>query len=304
VASSTIDPGLRIAAVQLAVADLDRSVDFYQRVLGLPLISREGDRALLGPDGRHPSLALSAIESPTPLSPHASGLFHVAWLHPSRGALADTVRRVVRERWPVEGASDHGVSEALYLGDPDGLGIEIYADRPRELWQRAPDGHGLRMVTLPLDLDDLMAHSARDDDDLSGGAAIDPHTAIGHVHMKVSDVPRAVDFYRDALGFSEQAQMPSAAFLAADGYHHHIGLNSWQSRGPAPPPDTAPALRELEFEHAETDELAALAQRAGTDSHAVAEQESARERQVALADPDGVRLVFSAAGAPASRASA
>jgi catechol 2,3-dioxygenase len=304
VASSTIDPGLRIAAVQLAVADLDRSVDFYQRVLGLPLISREGDRALLGPDGRHPSLALSAIESPTPLSPHASGLFHVAWLHPSRGALADTVRRVVRERWPVEGASDHGVSEALYLGDPDGLGIEIYADRPRELWQRAPDGHGLRMVTLPLDLDDLMAHSARDDDDLSGGAAIDPHTAIGPVHMKVSDVPRAVDFYRDALGFSEQAQMPSAAFLAADGYHHHIGLNSWQSRGAAPPPDTAPALREIEFELADSDELAALAQRAGTDSHAVAEQESARERQVALADPDGVRLVFSAAGAPASRASA
>jgi catechol 2,3-dioxygenase len=302
VASSTIDPDLRIAAVQLAVADLDRSVDFYQRVLGLPLVSREGDRALLGPDGRHPSLALSAIESPTPLSPHASGLFHVAWLHPSRGALADTVRRIVRERWPVEGASDHGVSEALYLGDPDGLGIEIYADRPRELWQRAPDGHGLRMVTLPLDLDDLMAHSARDDDDLSGGVAIDPQTAIGHVHMKVSDVARAVDFYRDALGFSEQAQMPSAAFLAADGYHHHIGLNSWQSRGAAPPPDTAPALREIEFELADPDELGALVQRTASGSDAGAG--SGGERQLALTDPDGVRLVFSAAGAPASTASA
>jgi catechol 2,3-dioxygenase len=297
VASSTIDPDLRIAAVELAVADLDRSVDFYERVLGLPVASREGDRALLGPDGRHPSLALSAIERPTPLSPHASGLFHVAWLHPSRGALADTVRRVVRERWPVEGASDHGVSEALYLGDPDGLGIEIYADRPRELWQRTPDGHGLRMVTLPLDLDDLLAHSARDDDDLTG-AAIDPRTVIGHVHMKVSDVPRAVGFYRDALGFSEQAQMPSAAFLAADGYHHHIGLNSWQSRGAAPPPDTAPALREIEFELADPDELGALAKRTG------ASADSDGERQVALADPDGVRLVFSAAGAPASRASA
>jgi len=299
VASSTIDPDLRIAAVQLAVADLDRSADFYQRVLGLPLISREGDRALLGPDGRHPSLSLSAIERPTPLSPHASGLFHVAWLHPSRGALADTVRRIVSERWPVEGASDHGVSEALYIGDPDGLGIEIYADRPRELWQRAPDGHALRMVTLPLDLDDLMAHSARDDDDLSGGAAIDPRTVIGHVHLKVADVPRAVGFYRDALGFSEQAQLPSAAFLAADGYHHHIGLNSWQSRGAAPPPDTAPALREIDFELADRDELVALAQRTARGSDADAGADSGGEREVALADPDGVRLVFSAAGAPA-----
>ena len=303
-ASSTIDPDLRIAAVVLAVADLDRSVDFYQRVLGLPLISREGDRALLGPDGRHPSLSLSAIERPTPLSPHASGLFHVAWLHPSRGALADTVRRIVSERWPVEGASDHGVSEALYIGDPDGLGIEIYADRPRELWQRAPDGHGLRMVTLPLDLDDLMAQSARDDDDLSGGAAIDPRTVIGHVHLKVSDVPRAVGFYRDALGFSEQAQLPSAAFLAADGYHHHIGLNSWQSRGAAPPPDTAPALREIDFELADPDELGALAQRTARGSDADAGAGSGGELQVALADPDGVRLVFSTAGAPVSSASA
>lgn len=298
-ASSTIDPDLRIAAVQLAVADLDRSVDFYQRVLGLPLISREGDRALLGPDGRHPSLSLSAIESPTPLSPHASGLFHVAWLHPSRGALADTVRRIVSERWPVEGASDHGVSEALYIGDPDGLGIEIYADRPRELWQRAPDGHGLQMVTLPLDLDDLMARTARDDDDLSGGAAIDPRTVIGHVHLKVSDVARAVGFYRDALGFSEQAQMPSAAFLAADGYHHHIGLNSWQSRGAAPPPDNAPALREIDFELADPGELMALAQRTARGTDADAAADSGGERQVALADPDGVRLVFSAAGAAA-----
>jgi catechol 2,3-dioxygenase len=156
------------------------------------------------------------------------------------------------------------------------------------------------MVTLPLDLDDLLAQSARDGDDPSGGAAIDPRTVIGHVHLKVSDVPRAVGFYRDALGFSEQAQMPSAAFLAADGYHHHIGLNSWQSRGAAPPPDTAPALREIEFELADPDELCALVQRTG----AGADADSDGERQVALADPDGVRLGFSAAGAPASRASA
>src|ERR1700684_859316 len=100
-APSAIDPSLRIGAVHLAVADLARSADFYERVLGLPLISREDETALLGPDARRPALALSAIERPTPLPPDATGLFHVAWLHPSRGALADTVRRVARERWPI-----------------------------------------------------------------------------------------------------------------------------------------------------------------------------------------------------------
>src|ERR1700749_4264821 len=134
--ATSIDPSLRIAAVHLAVADLARSAEFYERVLGLPLISRDDERALLGPDASRPALELTAIDAPTLLSPHATGLFHVAWLHPTRAALAETIRRIAGSRWPIEGASDHGVSEALYLSDPDGLGIEIYADRPREQWQR------------------------------------------------------------------------------------------------------------------------------------------------------------------------
>ncbi len=282
---AAIDPSLRIAGVRLAVADLARSVDFYERVLGLPLLAREADSALLGPDPRRPALALSAIDAPTPLSPHATGLFHVAWLHPSRGALADTVRRIARERWPIEDASDHGVSEALYLGDPDGLGIEIYADRPPELWQRPSDGHGVRMVTLALDLDDLLAQSASDDG--AGGAAIAPGTRIGHVHLKVADVPRAAAFYRDALGFEQQAELPSAAFLSAGGYHHHIGLNSWQSRGASPSPASAPALREIDFELGDADALRALGERATVDAGA--------DGSLAIADPDGVPLVFSVA---------
>ncbi len=143
-----IDPSLRIGSVHLAVGDLARSADFYERVLGLPLISREQDSALLGADTARPALRLSAIAEPTPLSPRSTGLFHVAWLHPSRAALADTVRRIARARWPIDGASDHGVSEALYLSDPDGLGIEIYADRPRERWPRPEDGRGVSMFTL------------------------------------------------------------------------------------------------------------------------------------------------------------
>jgi catechol 2,3-dioxygenase len=180
-----IDPALRIGSVKLAVSDLPRSADFYERVLGLPLISRDEDSVLLGPDGEHPLLALTALADPTTVPPGSTGLFHVAWLHPSRAALAQTVRRIVGERWLLDGASDHGVSEALYLSDPDGLGIEIYADRPRELWERPADEHGVKMVTLPLDLDDLLAESAE------ASAAMGADAAIGHVHLKVTDVPRA-----------------------------------------------------------------------------------------------------------------
>jgi catechol 2,3-dioxygenase len=137
---AAIDPSLRVASVQLAVADLARSADFYERVLGLPLISQEVESARLGPDPEQPALVLEKIEHPTLLSPASTGLFHVAWLHPSRTALAASVRRVVGQRWPFDGASDHGVSEALYLTDPDGLGIELYADRPREQWEGQPAG--------------------------------------------------------------------------------------------------------------------------------------------------------------------
>jgi catechol 2,3-dioxygenase len=273
--ASPIDPSLRIAGVHLAVADLARSAEFYERVLGLPLISRDDEHALLGADAERPALELSALEAPTPLSPHTTGLFHVAWLHPTRAALAETIRRIAGSRWPIEGASDHGVSEALYLSDPDGLGIEIYADRPREQWQRPPGGRGVKMVTLPLDLDDLLAQSSVDLGD-SALARIAPETSIGHVHLKVADVPSALAFYRDSLGFEEQAELPAAAFVSAGGYHHHIGLNSWQSHGESAPPASAPQLREIDFE---------------------LELERDAPRPQALTDPDGIQLRFELADA-------
>jgi catechol 2,3-dioxygenase len=264
-----IDPSLQIGAVRLAVGDLARSADFYEHVLGLPLIRRDDERALLGADPARPALELSAIADPTPLSPHSTGLFHVAWLHPSRAALAETVKRIARARWPIDGASDHGVSEALYLSDPDGLGIEIYADRPRETWQRPPSGRGVRMVTLALDVEDLLAQAPGELD--AASETIEPGTGIGHVHLKVADVPRALAFYRDTLGLEEQAQLPSAAFLSAGGYHHHIGLNSWQSQGASPAPPSAPGLREIRF----------TLDRGG--------------ERPALLDPDGNSLSFSSA---------
>jgi catechol 2,3-dioxygenase len=283
-----IDPALRIGSVELAVSDLSRSADFYERVLGLPLISRGEDSALLGPDSEHPLLSLTALADPTPVPRRSTGLFHVAWLHPSRAALAETVRRIVGERWLLDGASDHGVSEALYLSDPDGLGIEIYVDRPRELWDRPADGHGVKMVTLPLDLDNLLAESAE------ASAAIGADTAIGHVHLKVADVPRAVAFYRDALGLDEQAQLPSAGFLSAGGYHHHIGVNSWQSQGGPPAPDSAPGLRRVDVELSDAEALDTLERRLAED-HADGSPASARKAdgRLAVRDPDGHALVFS-----------
>jgi catechol 2,3-dioxygenase len=284
--SPPIDPALRIASVRLAVGELARSADFYEHVLGLPLISLDSGRALLGPDRSRPALALTSVERPEPIPPGSTGLFHVAWLHPSRAALAASVRRIAHSRWPIDGAADHGVSEALYLSDPDGLGIEIYSDRPRERWNRPPDGHGVKMITLPLDLDDLLAQS---------GAEITPAvpagTAIGHVHLKVSDVPRSAAFYRDSLGFEEQAMLPTAAFLSAGGYHHHVGMNSWHSRSGGAPPDNAPGLREVEFELGGEDELVKLGHRIGGTGGG---PPSLRDENggLRLRDPDGHALSF------------
>jgi catechol 2,3-dioxygenase len=283
---TAIDPSLRIRSVELAVSDLPRSVDFYERVLGLPLIARAEHRAQLGVDPTGAALVLSDIAAPTPLPPSATGLYHVAWLHPSRAALAATVLRVAGSPWPIEGAADHGVSEALYLSDPDGLGIEIYIDRPRERWGRPPGGQGVKMVTLPLDVDDLLAQAPTEP-----APAMEAETVVGHIHLKVSDVPRAAAFYRDGLGFEEQATLPSAAFLAAGGYHHHVGLNSWQSRGATPAPDSAPGLRRIEFELDDADALEAL-ERGLAETPDVPTAAHADDERLSVTDPDGHPLTF------------
>jgi catechol 2,3-dioxygenase len=281
-----IDPSMRIRTVELAVSDLPRSADFYERVLGLPLIERERHSARLGPDPERAALVLSDIAAPAPLPPGATGLYHVAWLHPSRAALAESVRRIVAARWMFEGASDHGVSEALYLSDPDGLGIEVYADRPRELWQRPADGNGVSMLTLPLDLDDLLAQFSGEP-----SPTVAPGTNVGHVHLKVADVPATAAFYRDALGLAEQARLPSAAFLSAGDYHHHVGLNSWQSAGAAPAPDGAPGLRRVALELSDADALASL-ERGLADSAHAGSLERGADGELSVRDPDGELLTF------------
>jgi len=154
----TIHPGVSIGHVHLKVADLERALDFYQGVLGLELTQRFGrEAAFLSAGGYHHHIGLNTWESQggSPPPPGTTGLYHVAILYPTRAALADALRRLIEAKIPLEGAADHGVSEALYLRDPDGNGVELYWDRPRELWPRTPDG-GLAMFTRPLDLKALL----------------------------------------------------------------------------------------------------------------------------------------------------
>jgi catechol 2,3-dioxygenase len=295
---TTIDPALRIRLVRLAVADLATSADFYERVLGLPLLDRADDRALLGTDSGDPALELVPQPGARPAPPRSTGLFHVAWLHPSREALADTVRRIAAARWPFTGASDHGVSEALYLDDPDGLGIEVYADRPMEQWGRLPGG-GYEIYTAPLDLDDLMAADTH-----GPSPRMAPGTGIGHVHLKVTDVDAAERFYQ-RLGFEQQARIPQAAFVSAGGYHHHVGLNSWQSAGAQHAPPESPGLRLVAFELSGEEAVEAVAGAAGDaagprapapgDEHG-AGAATAREGELLVSDPDGETLSFAARG--------
>jgi catechol 2,3-dioxygenase len=178
-------------------------------------------------------LTLRQSDEPGPAPQRATGLFHTAFLYPTRGQLGAALLRIANERAAFTGASDHLVSEALYLDDPDALGIELYRDRPRDAWPPPDPGEKIKMDTLPLDLEVLAAEAEGDATGLR----------IGHVHLKVADVDAAARFWTDEVGLELMTGWAGqAAFLAADGYHHHIGVNAWLSRGAAPEPPDGPGL--------------------------------------------------------------
>ena len=235
--SAEISPATTLGEVHLTVADLDRSVAYYRQVVGLGPIERSDGRATLGVGGRG-LLALTEERGARPAHGH-TGLYHFALLLPQRVDLARWLAHAARDRVPLVGLSDHFVSEAIYLADPDGHGIEIYWDRPREVWEGQV---GARMTTLPLDVDDLLGQL--DDPATAPFDGLGDGTVMGHVHFKVAGVAETVAFYRDVLGFALMAQLGAqAAFLAAGGYHHHIGSNTWESAGASPPPSRDAALR-------------------------------------------------------------
>lgn len=248
--TSRLDPGTRLGAVSLTIRDLSRSVDFYTGRLGLELLARGGGEATLGSS----SAPLLHLVEDTAAQPRGgtTGLYHFALLEPSRAALARSLRRLAETRTRLSGASDHGVSEALYLSDPDHIGIEIYRDRPREEWPWQ-DGE-LAMTTDRLDLEDLRA--AFDSATPAGG------TVMGHVHLHVARLEEARTFYVDLLGFDTmQRYGGQALFVSAGGYHHHVGLNTWQGAGAPPPPPGSTGLRHFEILLPGEAALAGLAER-------------------------------------------
>jgi catechol 2,3-dioxygenase len=232
-----IAPATRMGAVHLTVADLGRSLEYYQRLLGLQVHGRENGRAHLGAGGED-LLVLHELPGAEPAL-HNTGLFHFALLVPSRHDLARWFRHAIDLGAPFTGLSDHLVSEAIYLRDPDAHGIEVYRDRPPSEWER--DGEFVRMATLPLDVDGVLGALEGDEPPFE---QIAPGTTMGHVHLQVADVADTERFYIDELGLDLQARYADqASFMSAGGYHHHLGANVWNSRGATPPPPGAAALR-------------------------------------------------------------
>jgi catechol 2,3-dioxygenase len=255
-----IHPDTRLGSVHLTVTDLDRSLAFYRERLGFQLHRHEGTTAYLGA-GQADLLILTGQPHARQLS-GTTGLYHFALLLPNRPALARSLQRLAETRTPVQGFADHGVSEAIYLPDPDGHGIELYRDRPRAEWP--VDRGRLQMVTDPLNVDDLLAELAGQPTPENG---LPPETILGHMHLHVAHIDQAEAFYRDMLGFElMQRYGPTASFLAAGGYHHHVGVNTWAGPNAPPPPADAVGLRWFTIclpEQADLDKVVARLREAG-----------------------------------------
>jgi catechol 2,3-dioxygenase len=269
-----------IGTVALKVADLSAMTRFYRDTIGLQVRQSADARVELGTQAQ--TLLILRRLANGRFARRTSGLYHVALRVPTRSELGAWFRRYAAAGAPYwQGASDHGVSEALYLGDPEGNGIEITADTARETWQTQPDGQ-LAMYVRPLDLQAL-ASAARDEP----WQGIAPGTEIGHVHLRVSNLDRARAFYAGLLGLQIKAAFQDAAlFLAAGDYHHHVGLNTWQSRGAPALPQDAYGLDEFSIRLEGSDELRALTLKLSAAGYAV--QADGADRLVD--DPSGNRV--------------
>lgn len=281
---ASIDPATHVGVVSLTVGDLARALQFYRSVLGLrDQPAAAGSVVLVAEDG-FPLLQLVELAGAPPKPPRATGLYHFAVLLPDRKELARWLRHVTTVDWPLQGWADHGVSEAIYLGDPDGNGIEIYRDRPRDEW---PVRNGqLEMVSEPLDARGLLALL---DGETGPWQSMPAGTTMGHIHLHVADIPAAQAFYCDVLGFDlVQRYGPSALFVSAGGYHHHIGLNTWAGQGAPPAPGGSAGLRHYEVLLPNAGAMNATAQRLERAGIPFERTDSA----VAVSDPSGNRILM------------
>jgi catechol 2,3-dioxygenase len=228
---------LRLGPVHLTVADIDRSIDWYERSLGLRLRSRQDGKAELG-DGSETAVVLQEDSEARPAGRHA-GLYHYALLYPSREELARAALRLIETQTPIQGMSDHGTHEAIYLPDADGIGIELAADRVLDEWPSFEEEFA-RGGPAPLDLNSMFTVI----EGQSLPERIGDGLRIGHVHLHIGDIKEGLGFYRDTLGFDERANLGSAAFVSAGGYHHHLAFNTWRGEGVCPPPAHSVGLRQ------------------------------------------------------------
>jgi catechol 2,3-dioxygenase len=272
---SGIDPAVRVGAVTLVVSNLRRAMSFYAGLLGLWIHRIDDGMAALGAGDE--DLVILVEDPDAPPAVDCTGLFHLAILVPSRLELAHSLQRVIYARMPLTGFADHLVCESLYLDDPDGNGVEVYADRRREDWP-LEDGQ-VQMATDPLDLYHVLTSGT--------GRSLPPEqveigTVMGHVHLRVASSGVAEAFYRETIGLDVMARWERSSLLAAGGYHHHLGVNHAASDGAPPPPPGALGMRHFELV---VGDLEPLRRRLGAGSE--------RDDGTLLAvDPSGNRLIL------------
>ena len=280
----------RLGAVHLTVTDLDRSVAFYQDAIGLRLHRREDPVAAMGA-GREDLVVLVEEPSARRAGRHA-GLYHFALLMPSREELARALQRLAVTRTPIDGASDHGISEAIYLPDPDGNGIELAADRPRSAW---PDLSTIGRPQ-PLDLTGLLGVLG----DAEPVRHADPGAIVGLVHLHVNDIAPARRFYEEVIGFQAMTAMPNAVFVSVGGYHHHLAFNTWRGQGvpSAPAPESVAGLRHWTILLDGEAQLRAVRERLTAAGVAIEE----RGAGLLVRDPASIPLLLALAPPPAAGA--
>lgn len=264
---------MQIGLVTLNVRQLDTVSDYYRQLLGLELIDRDGSTLRLGV-GKVPLLELRGNSALVQRDPRSAGLFHTAFLMPDRADLAAWLRHVAKERIPVGGASDHLVSEALYLSDPEGNGIEVYRDRPRNEWTTSSDGL-IEMASDPLDIADLLHH-----EEATAWSGAPAGLIVGHMHLQVGDLAKAEPFYSGVLGADITCHYPGATFYGAGGYHHQLATNIWSSRGAGPMDSRTTGLVGFELILDTAAQRNAIALRAASKGHVIT-------------DPWGVALTLS-----------
>jgi catechol 2,3-dioxygenase len=276
----------RLGAVALTVTDLERSIAFYTEVIGLETLRREEGIAALGVGAEE--LVVLHEDPAAPRPGRTAGIYHYALLFPTRQELARAAVRVIGTRTTIDGASDHGTHEAIYLPDPDGIGIELAADRSRDLWPSYEESEFMRGGPKPLDTDDLLASVAGETPSARAAAGL----RMGHIHLHVSDLDAATRFYRDGVGFEVMATLPTAVFVSFARYHHHLAYNVWRGRGVPPASNGAVGLRNWTLELVDEAELERTRQRL----HALGAGVEERGSGLLVRDPSGIALLLSARG--------